>query len=243
MAPARVPRFGLRHVRRHFKFEIRLGRLDGQPEIPIQRGRLLQSALSCSGPCGQIGRFVHRRISFKRADGALVDPFLGEALAFHGAALVAHLREHAGLLGRAMQVANFPDRVAERLLHADRLLVLERPHRGRRSACGPAWRRSPHRCPSPSLEHLAEVREGLGAGYFCFALSRVFGIHVDDGDDVVERPPGACCSGLRRRRNRMPPFRPRRCTRRAACCSERRRPGCAGCSGRTWRRPRLQRSW
>ena len=98
-----------------------------------------------------------------RADGAGLDPLARQAQAFAGVAVVAHLRDQAGLLGHAGHHAGLLDAVGHRLLDVD---VLAGPQRGQRDRrVHVVGRGDHHRVDVLALvEHHAVVLELLGLG-------------------------------------------------------------------------------
>ena len=84
------------------------------------------------------------------------DPLLQQPVAFEGVALVAHLRDHALFLRGLVQLARFPQRIRERLLHADVLAEPDGVHR--RGVMRVVGRGDGHRLDLLHLvEHLPEI--------------------------------------------------------------------------------------
>lgn len=111
----------------HDHFEIGFGGFGGEPEVPVEIGWgvhdfFLEGVLRPDGAVGPETDFL------EVADGTLFDPFLSEALAFHCAALVAHLSDDFGVGGGFVEVANFGNVVAERFLNTDVLAMFDGVH-------------------------------------------------------------------------------------------------------------------
>ena len=102
-----------------------------EPQIPIQRGRnriFLRNLREPLRPHRPVAPGVHFG---DVADVAVPDDLRGLPRAFVGIALVAHLRGDLVFRGRLAQLARFPDRAHQRLLHVHVLAALHAPH-GRR---------------------------------------------------------------------------------------------------------------
>ncbi len=111
----------------HDHFEVGFGGFGGEPEVPVEIGWgvhdfFLEGILRPDGAVGPETDFL------EVTDGTLFDPFFSKALAFHGAALVAHLGDDFGVGGGLVEVANFGNVVAERFLDADVLAMFDGVH-------------------------------------------------------------------------------------------------------------------
>lgn len=111
----------------HDHFEVGFGGFGGKPEVPIEIGGgvhdlFLEGVLRPDGAVGPETDFL------KVTDGTLFDPFFSEALAFHGAALVAHLGDDFGVGGGFVEIADLGDVVAERFLDTDVLAMFDGVH-------------------------------------------------------------------------------------------------------------------
>lgn len=184
------------HFGVEIELEVGLGGFAGEPEVPVEVGGafdelLLDGALRPDGAVGPEADF------FEGADGTLLDPFFGHALSVHGAALIAHLGDDFGVFGGAVEVADFGDVVAEGLLDADVLAVLDGVHGGEVVGVVRGGDDDPVDLVRHFIEHLAEVLVELGGGgrglggveVVLFALFGGFiealGVDIDHGDDVV----------------------------------------------------------
>ena len=174
----------LRVFGRKIEFKVRLTRFHTQPYVPVEIGRsrnfhFLERTLRPDWPIGPETDFL------QRADRALIHPFFREPLSFHGAALIAHLRDHTGGFRSFVQFAHFPDGVAHRLLHHDVLLARHSQHRCGEmrvigSGNGDGIDLVPHH-----LKHFSVVGEDLRAGVFLLRFVEVTLIHIDNGHDVI----------------------------------------------------------
>lgn len=178
------------------ELEVGLGGLAGEPEVPVEIGGAFDELLlnRALGPDGAIGPEAD---FFEGANGTLLDPFFGHALAVHGAALIAHLGDDFGVFGSAVEIADFGDVVAEGFLDADVLAVLDGVHGG--EVVGVIWGGDDDAVDLVRhfVEHLAEVLVELGGGgsglggveVVLFALFGGFfealGVDIDHGDDVM----------------------------------------------------------
>ena len=178
------------------ELEVRLARFAREPQIPVQVRRafdelLFDRSLRPDGPIGPKTDFL------ERANGTLFDPLLRHALTVHRAALVAHLRDNFRFFRGAMQVTHLGDVIAERLLHADVLAVLDGMHRGEVMRVVGSRDDDAVDVLGHLIEHLAEVlielrrrrRSLTGVEMVLLTLLRGFlktlRVHIDHRDDVV----------------------------------------------------------
>lgn len=178
------------------KFKVGLGRLAGQPEVPVKVRRALDQLFLYRSL--RPDRAVRPQADFlEGANGTLLDPLLGHALAIHRPALIAHLGDDFRLLGGAVQITHLRDVIAQGLLHADVLAVFDGMHRGEVVRVVGGGDDDAVDLVRHFVEHLAEVlielrrrRGGLaGVKMVLLTLLRGFlqalGVHIHHGDDVV----------------------------------------------------------
>lgn len=185
----------------HDHFEVRFGGFGGEPEVPVEIGGgvhdfFLEGVLRPDGAVGPEANFL------EFTDGTLLDPFLGEALAFHGATLVAHLGDEFGVSRCFVEIANFGDVVAERFLDADVLAMFDGVHGGGVVSVVGSGDDDGVDVFGHFVEHLAEVLVELrrrrcfftGVEVVFFALFGGFIeavlVDVDEGDNVVAEGDG-----------------------------------------------------
>lgn len=180
----------------HDHFEVGFGGFSGEPEVPVEIGWGVHD-LFFEGVLGPDGAIGPEADFLEVTDGALFDPLFGEALAFHGAALVAHLGDEFGVGGGLVKVANFGDVVAEGLLDADVFAVLDGMHGGGVVGVVRGGDDDGVDVLGHLIEHFTEVFVEFGGWGSLFARVEVmffalFGgfieailIHVHESDDVV----------------------------------------------------------
>ncbi len=113
------------------------------------------------------------------------DPFLDEASALVGVAVVAHLGDHLSLRRGGAQFARLGDRVRKRLLDVGVLAHLDRHHRGREVHVVGCRNHNTVDLVLHLLEHLAEIAVAGRHGELLGDLPGAVEVHVAQGHDLL----------------------------------------------------------
>ncbi len=164
-----------------------------QPEVPVQVLRNRLTAFRCGhplrppGPLGRAGTVAPDMNFLDGADRAVVDVFPIEPQAVAGVALVAHLRDDAGLFGNLGHAPRLENRMGHGLFAINVLAHLHGHDRRRRvDVVGGA---DDHRINVLVLllEHLAKVPVDLGLRMLLDGRSGPVQVHVAQGHDILTR--------------------------------------------------------
>ena len=159
----------------------------GQPLVPVQPGRQgLAGRVAVDRPAVPPSLRVHERVDARHVpDDAGLGPRLELEVVVARVALVAHLRDHAGLRGHGHQQVDLAERVGERLLDVDVLAARHRVHRRREVAVIRRADETASIAGAGLLEHRAEVAESRDVRVEAPDLGRVraLEVHVAEGHE------------------------------------------------------------
>jgi len=154
-------------------------RRGAQPALPVQRRRHRVGTFGTGNalrPDRAVGPHVHLG---HVAENAGLQQLGITAQAVVGAALVAHLRDHATRVGDLLEILRLPDRAHQRLLHINVAALLHRADRGGRMHV--VRRRDRDRVEILALvQHLAEIAVALH-------LRRILPLLLDLGERLIDR--------------------------------------------------------